>query len=172
MKVVNSLAIILLLVMCFQSCGDTSRNNVFFVDEYDQSSVDDCRSLTDCEPSPSLLWLKIGEFEPYKMPVSSLTKNYFIIGGKCGTGTYAEHAFRYRLIEGFGNQEIIGERVEENLCEHGQFAVPIRWNIKAPGPDQLYVVTLELVGIGPDGEMQTNPSPANKQSLDVMFTLD
>lgn len=171
MKHASALMIVAVLVISFQSCGETARNRVFFVEDYNQASLSGCKSIADCTPSSALLWLKIGEYEPYQMDYSTLSQNYFMISGKCGTSTFPAHGFRYKLVKGFGDQAVVGQRFVENRCELGQFSVPIHWNTTIE-PNQLYIVSLELVGIGEDGELISNPSPANKQSLDVIFIRD
>lgn len=166
------LAILLVLagiILSFQNCGETARNDVL------SQSADLLQS--DCEDGSCLqaadfLWMSIREYEPYKIQLVTVNVGHFNVGGQCGTGTFARHSFLWELREGFGQQRVVGQGFADDRCNSGQFIVPIVPNQLALQPDERYTLTMELVGITDTNAEVSNPMPANQGSLDIIFTTD
>lgn len=172
MKTFSLLAILTIFVLAFQNCGEMARNTTVFTDQYASASADSCQGI-DCTPPEELLWLKILEYEPYKIQFSSITAGHFNIAGQCGVSTFPEHSFVYELRQAFGSEVVVGRGFIDNRCDLGQFSVPITANLSIPlQPDRRYRVSLELIGITRRGEQFTNPNPVNQASLEVIFTSE
>ncbi len=167
-KLITFLSLFLIL-LAFQNCGDSARVNMILADENSSSFADDCIGL-ECVSPEELLWLKIREYEPYKILFSTQAAvGHFNVGGQCGTGLFENHTFLWELREGFGAQNVVGRGFADNRCYLGQFQVPISPNISPIFPDQRYQLQLELVGVGTSNEQFTNPMPSNKATLDILF---
>lgn len=165
------ISILASVFLAFQNCGETvpQANNF---GQVTQSAESDCRGV-DCFAAEELLWLRIREYDPYRISLRNLPSFQFNIGGQCGVGTFEQHTFAYEMIEAFGQQRVVGRGFVDNRCDLGQFSVPITPNIDSNIlENQRYTVTLELVGISNDGEQFTNPSPTNQGRLDVIFVND
>ena len=156
------------LVLAFQNCGDTSRQNTVLIAQFvDASSACD---QGDCSSYDELLWMQIREYEPYKVPAQNLG-THFTVGGQCGTAGLRNHSFRWQLREGFGAQRIIASNSSNNTCVLGQFQVPIIFGSIAPDLNSRYQLSMEIIGYNDRGEVLTNSLPASQSSIDVIFFL-
>ena len=170
-KVVWVFCFILVLTMAFQNCGDLTETTLF--SQSSQSTPDsntDCKSL-ECFISSDLLWIQIREFEPYVIKLSNI-ETHFTVGGQCGVGGFPNHRFHWVLRENFGSEQIIGRGSADNLCQTGQFQIPIIANEDTFVVDQRYEVTLELVGIDRNGTAVAGYSPYRIGSLGVLIVPD
>jgi len=163
---------LLVLVFIFQNCGDSARVSLVTAERYNSSLNQDCNGL-ECVNPEELLWIKIREYEPYKIHHPTfLEVGHFTIGGQCGTGLFENHTFLWEIREGFGAQAVVGRGFSDNRCYLGQFQIPVAANIINGNPiraNQRYQLRVELVGVGSSNEQFTNPMPTNKSSLDILF---
>ncbi len=170
LKAIALLILISGIVLTFQNCGETARNTGLLQQTENVLGSDTCPT-TSCLQPADFLWMTIREYEPYKIEISTLNVGHFNVGGLCGTGEFQQHSFVWELREGFGNQEVVGQGAEDNLCEFGRFMVPITPNgAVVIQPDQRYTLTMELVGITATNEEISNPMPNNLGTLDILFT--
>ncbi|MEM7647469.1 MAG: hypothetical protein AAF203_11205 [Pseudomonadota bacterium] len=159
---------LLIITLTFQNCGDSARNQLVLLDQVDEASLNACEGQ-ECLLSAELLWLLIREYEPYRVDITSLVAGHFTVGGQCGVGAFANHSFVWELREGFGAQRIVGRGVADNRCDLGQFQIPIVLNIADPEVDQRYQLLVEIVGIDENNSRITNPQPAARGALDIIF---
>ncbi len=170
MKVISILVFLTAIILTFQNCGETARNTGILQQTSDTLQSEACAN-DSCVNSADYLWLSIREYEPYKIEIATLNVGHFNVGGLCGAGDFATHSFIWELVEGFGQQRLVGQGFEDDRCVNGRFIVPIVPNGNVTiMPDQRYTLTLELVGITETNEEVSNPMPNNQGSLDILFT--
>lgn len=156
--------------MAFQNCGETNRSVGIFADQSAQFWASENCEYGRCDGSAELLWMRIREYEPYKVNHGVATSlGYFTVGGQCGIGHFPSHYFEWNLREGFGGQNVIASGTANNLCDLGQFQVPIFFEGATPQVNQRYQLTVEIVGVTFEGEHVINPMPTNSSRLDVLF---
>ena len=131
--------------MFFQNCGGLSERALFSNASHNPISNVECESL-ECFRSSDFLWLQIREFEPYQIKISNI-QSHFTVGGYCGVGGFSNHRFHWELHENFGAEELVGRGSADDLCDSGQFQIPVIANQKTFSMNRQYVVTLKLVGI-------------------------
>ena len=170
MKPIWILCFVLTLVMVFQNCGDLSERALFSGASSSPDSDIECESL-ECFRSSDLLWLQIRESEPYKIKISNI-ETHFTVGGQCGVGGFPKHRFYWVLRESFGVEDIIGRGSFDDLCNVGQFQVPIIANEKTFAMNRRYEVTLELVGVNEDGSSVGGYSPYRIGRVSVLIIPD
>ena len=169
MKTIGILGFVFVLLLCFQNCGDLSDGGLFG-DSSSSSSGRGCENL-ECFRSSELLWLRIREYESYDIRFSDI-ENHFTVGGQCGFGGFSNHRFHWTLTANFGDETIVGKGFDDDLCNAGQFQVPIFFNLQSPQIDHSYRLTLKLVGINEDGAQIGNPSPDNEDDVNVIIIAD
>ncbi len=170
MKAIWILCLILIVMMGFQNCGDLSERALFSGSSSYPDTNTQCESL-ECFRSSDLLWLHIREFEPYTIRISDI-QTHFTVGGQCGVGTFPRHRFHWVMRESFGVEEIIGRGSTDNVCNTGQFQIPIIANKRTFAMNRRYEVTLELIGINDDGSYVGGYSPYRIGSVGVLIVPD
>lgn len=159
------------IAISFQNCGASTRS----ADMLGQSNIalnsNNCDSQGTCTSSADYLWMRIREYEPYRIEHSTLNVGHFNVGGQCGIGDFNVHSFVWELREAFGNQSVVGQGSIDNRCANGQFAVPVILNqVALVQPDQRYTLYLELVGVTDTNQEVSNPMPNSQGTLDIIFT--
>ena len=169
MKTIGILGVVFILLLCFQNCGDLSDGGLFGGSS-SSSSGPECDNL-ECFRSSELLWLQIREYSPYKIRFSDI-ENHFTVGGQCGVGAFSNHRFHWILRANFGNEAIVGKGFSDNLCDAGQFQIPVFTNQQGLQINQSYQLSLELVGINEEGAQVGNPSSHNTGGLEIIILPD
>ncbi len=170
-KAFVALSILLGILLAFQNCGEVSRTNDLLQDS-DYLSETSCVGEESCGQNADYLWLRIREYEPYKIQIATVNGGHFNVGGQCGVGTFTKHSFLWEIREGFGSQSVVGQGFRDDRCINGQFSVPINPKLKPLEVDKRYTLSLELVGITETGAEVSNPMPSNLGTLDVIFTTE
>ena len=170
MRVFLTLIFVGSAMLIFQNCGESARTVGLFADEIDQSSTSTQCQTSNCTNPGQLLWLSIREYEPYKLNYDDVIRlGYFTVGGQCGIGFFPNHYFEWTLREGFGGQNVIASGTSDNLCDLGQFQLPIEFNgAQPPQANQRYQLTVDLIGVNENFQQFTNPMPANNGSVDIL----
>jgi hypothetical protein len=172
MRIFLVLTLLASIVFSFQNCGETARTVGLFADEYsDFNSLTHCQT-PECRNSAEMLWMRIREYEPYKVNhETAVTLRYISVGGQCGIGFFPNHYFEWTLREGFGAQNLVAAGSADNICDMGQFQLPILLDpARLPIVDRRYQLTVELIGINDNFQQVTNPQPANNATLDILFS--
>ncbi len=171
MKALVPVLLVGTLLFVYQNCGQSVQNSDF-LDQTEQLVATSLCEGGGCTEASELLWLKIREYEPYRIHIATVNFGHFNVGGRCGVGTFGRHSFLWELREGFGSQRLVGQGFQDDRCEFGQFIVPIVPNQLGLVPDQRYQLSMELVGITSSNREVSNPTPNNQATLDIIFTSE
>ena len=168
MKVLIILVALAGILIGFQNCGE-----LVGADRLAEATADlesnSCEDFAECYQSEELIWLVIREYSPLRLDISSLDDGHVFVGGVCGTGTYVNHRFVWRLRRGFGEQITVGQGFSDNLCDNGRFSLPVVPNVEPVEPDRLYILDVELLGVDENAVTFGNSMPSNRGTLDIIF---